>query len=79
MSRSILYQRFKEILDTTPAAFITEIRIKRAMQLLSQHKYSVTDVAFMTGFSDAKYFGKVFKKKVGVTPAKYDETELGNK
>lgn len=73
MSRTVLYIRFKECLNTTPAAFITEIRIKHAEHLLQQGQYNITEVAKKTGFSDVKYFGKVFKKKTGVTPTQYGE------
>lgn len=73
VSRTVLYQRFKEILNTTPAAFVTEFRLKRAMQLLKSGQYRVNEVSLMTGFSDAKYFARIFKQKVGMSPTKYVE------
>ncbi len=73
LGRTILYKQMKDYLDMTPATFIRDLRIKRAMQLLRLHRYTVAEVAYMTGFSDAKYFGKVFKKEVGMSPVEYSE------
>lgn len=63
MSRTILYNRMKELLDKTPASFTKEMRIKRAVQLLELKSYTVSEIAYMTGFNDAKYFSKVFKRR----------------
>lgn len=71
ISRTILYNRFKETLNTTPANFISEFRMKRAIQLLTAGQYRVSEVATMCGFTDAKYFARIFKQKMGVTPVKY--------
>ncbi len=72
-SRTILYAKFKELLDTTPALFITEIRLKRAIQLLDSRQYRISEIAAMCGFSDPKYFARHFKQRMGKTPAKYLE------
>lgn len=71
MSRSQLYMQCNETLDRTPAAFIQEIKIKRAMQLLDSHQYRINEVAYKVGFTDPKYFAKVFKKRVGMSPTQY--------
>ncbi len=74
ISRTILYAKFKELLDSTPASFVTEIRLKRAVQLLDSRQYRIGEVAVMCGFSDPKYFTRLFKQKMGMTPAKYLES-----
>lgn len=71
MSRSQLYTQCKDTLDKTPAAFILEIRMKRAMQLIETRQLRINEVAYMVGFTDPKYFAKVFKKRVGMSPTKY--------
>lgn len=71
MSRSQLYAHCKDTLDKTPAAFILEIRMKRAMQLIETRQLRVSEVAYKVGFTDPKYFAKVFKKRVGVSPTQY--------
>lgn len=71
MSRSQLYSQCNETLDKTPATFILEIRLKRAMQLIEMRQMRVSEVAYSVGFTDPKYFTKVFKKRVGMTPTQY--------
>lgn len=79
LSRTILYMRFKETLNATPAIFINEIRMKRAIQLLSAGQYRVSEIAAMCGFSDPKYFARIFKQKMGMTPIKYIEQASANR
>lgn len=71
VSRSVLYQRMKDCIDKTPAQLIKDIRIEEAERLLQSQKYTITEVADMTGFCDAKYFSKVFKKETGKAPTAY--------
>lgn len=71
MSRTSFYNKIKALTDEAPADYIRVIRFKRAAQLLKEQKYSITEVAEMTGFSDAKYFREVFKKHFKVSPSQY--------
>lgn len=73
LSRTIFYRKLKAIIGLTPVDFIREIRIKRAVQLIDSGEYTFSQVAYMTGFSDPKYFSKCFKKVVGITPSEYKE------
>lgn len=70
-SRSRFYKQMKAAINKTPVDFIREMRIKRATYLLDSRQYNVSEVAFMIGFSDSKYFSKVFKKETGFTPTEY--------
>ena len=45
--------------------------MEEAIRLLKTKEYSITEIAGMTGFCDAKYFGKVFKKETGKSPSAY--------
>jgi AraC-like DNA-binding protein len=54
-----------------PVDFIREIRVKRAAQLIRSDVYNFSQIAYMTGFSDPKYFSRCFKKHMGVTPSEY--------
>ncbi len=64
MSRTIFYRKLKSIIGLTPVDFIREIRIKRAVQLIDSGEYNFSQIAYMTGFSDPKYFSKCFKKRL---------------
>jgi len=70
-SRSTLYFKFKEITGLSSSEFIRNIRLKRAMQLLSKSDLSVKEIMYMTGFNTASYFSKCFKKQFGVRPSEY--------
>ena len=48
------------------------IRLQHAAQLLKQGEHTVTEIADMVGFSDAKYFREVFKKYYNVSPSKFN-------
>lgn len=67
LSTSNFYKMFKQELGVAPNEFILHLRIKKAKELLT-HKISVNEVAYETGFSDANYFIKAFKKIEGITP-----------
>lgn len=71
LSRSLLYRRMKESVNKTPAQFIKDIRIKEAERLLKSQKYTIAEIADMTGFCDPKYFSRVFKKETGKVPTTY--------
>lgn len=71
LGRTVFYRKLKSIVGLTPVEFVREIRIKRAVQLIENSDYTFSQVAYMTGFSDPKYFSKCFKKIVGLTPTEY--------
>lgn len=75
LGRSVLYQKLKSIIGLSPVDFIREIRIKRAVQLIDSGEYNFSQVAYMTGFNDPKYFGKCFKRQMGMTPSEYKENK----
>ena len=82
LSRSIFYRKLKSIVGMPPVDFIREIRVKRAAQLIRSGAYNFSQIAYMTGFSDPKYFSRCFKKHMGITPSEYknsiDEEESGS-
>ncbi|SNR78053.1 Signal transduction histidine kinase [Lutibacter agarilyticus] len=71
MSRSALFKKIKSITGESTSEFIRTIRIKRASNLIQSGQYSITEVVFMVGFSDPKYFRTCFKKQFGATPSEY--------
>lgn len=71
VSRPVLFRRIKSITDLAPQDFIKNIRLKIAAELLMSKKYPISEISFLTGFSDSKYFSTSFKKKFGQTPTEY--------
>lgn len=71
MSRTSFYNKLKALTGYAPAVYIRMIRLQRAAQLLKQKEYTITEIAEIVGFSDAKYFREVFKKYYNVSPSKF--------
>ncbi len=71
MGRSKLYSRIKEVTGLTPNGYIMDYKMKKASYCLRTDKrLSVSEVAYMLGFSSAKYFSLCFKEHYGITPSK---------
>lgn len=68
LSVSQLTRKLKTITGKTPADFIRNIRMEKAIGLLKNGE-SVADVAWAVGFEDSVYFSKVFKKHFGFPPS----------
>ena len=49
--------------------YIRKLRIEKAIHLMETTAYPLTDIAYLTGFSDQSHFTRMFKSFVGVTPA----------
>jgi signal transduction histidine kinase/ligand-binding sensor domain-containing protein/DNA-binding response OmpR family regulator len=73
LSKMQLYRKLKSLTDTAPQEFIRNIRLKRAVQLLGKKQFTVSEVAYRTGFNDPAYFTRVFKKQFGKAPTEYLE------
>lgn len=73
LGRSVFYGKIKSIVGMTPVDFVRHIRMQRAEELISRSNYPFSQIAYMVGFSDPKYFSKCFKKETGMTPSEYRE------
>ena len=73
MSRSVLYGKIKNAVGMKPIDFVRHIRIMRATELLCNTDETLSSIAYSLGFSDPKYFSKVFKKEMGIIPSEYRE------
>ena len=59
--------------------YLNKVRIERACCYLEQKKLKNYEIAYKTGFRDEKYFSKVFKKIMGVSPREYQNQYPHNK
>lgn len=62
---------FKELFDTTVIDYLIHNRMEYSRILLFERDLTVTEVAYMTGYSSPQYFSKAFKKKYGISPGEY--------
>lgn len=62
---------FKKETGQTYIAYLTDLRMNKAIELLNTTNYKTYMVAEMVGYQEQNYFSYVFKKKFGVSPSKY--------
>ena len=79
MGRTVFFNKLKSLTGLSPVEFIREMRIKRAAQLLEDRKYNITEVTYMVGMNDSRYFSKCFKNTYGITPSEYRKQKLEDK
>lgn len=65
---------FKEQTGENFIEYLTNIRIEKAKNLLSNSDLNIKNICIDTGYSDPNYFSRIFKKQVGVTPTEYRES-----
>ncbi len=73
VSRSVFFKKIKMLTGLAPIEFIKEMRIKKAAQLIDSGEYNITQVSYMVGINDPRYFSKCFKSRFGMTPTEYKQ------
>ena len=71
MSQAYLCRIFREGTGQTLGEYITHIRIEESKKLLEDHGIKIVDIPERVGYESQGYFTRVFKRKTGITPAKY--------
>lgn len=73
ISREYISRKFKQEYNINISEYLVTIRMRKAQELLKGSNLKVYDIAHMIGYQDDKYFRKVFKKIIGVSPNEYRE------
>lgn len=76
-----LYRLIKKYLDTAPLDYIRRVRLQKAAMLLSQKRFTVSEISYMVGFKTPSYFAKCFQAHYGVKPSQYksdDDNTISN-
>lgn len=71
MSTTSFYRFFKRELGMSPIEFVLNEKIKFAKKLLKNPSIQINEVCYLSGFEDANYFIRLFKKHEGITPKQY--------
>lgn len=69
MSRTQLYRKVKALTNESVNNFIVKIRLETALKLIKTKKYSLSEIAYDTGFSSPSYFSRIFKRTYGKSPS----------
>ena len=71
ISRSVLFDKCRTLLGKAPTEYLRDLRFEKAAQMLREGGYSISQIAYQTGFNDSHYFSKAFRKRFGMTPSEY--------
>ncbi|MGB1139858.1 MAG: GlxA family transcriptional regulator [Halioglobus sp.] len=77
MSQRTLGRRFKRATGITPMAYLQNLRMAGAKDLLRHSNLSVGEIAWQVGLRDSSYFTLLFRRHNGMTPLKYREAVRG--
>lgn len=73
LSPSYLSKIFREEMQTSFNAYLSDVRVEKSKILLLSGSLSIAEISELVGFVDQSYFNKVFKKNTGVTPKIFRE------
>jgi len=79
VSRSVFFKKLKTLTGLAPIEFIKEMRVKRAAQLIESGGFNMTQISYMVGINDPRYFSRCFKQRFGMTPTEYKENTIGKR
>ena len=51
--------------------YVNDIRLEKAKELLCDVRVNISEVAYLTGFTNARHFSRTFRKNVGINPSDY--------
>ena len=71
MSRSSLYRKIKDVTGLKAVDFLRKAKLQYASRLLLNSDMNIGEIAWESGFSDVKYFSKIFAKEFGQLPSKF--------
>lgn len=70
-NKKYLSSAFKKLFRVSLSDYLCTVRINHACVLIDRNYKSISDIAFLCGFSDPMHFSKVFKKKMTMSPREY--------
>lgn len=79
MSRSQLYRKVLWATAKSVQKYIITYKITKAIEILLNNSYTITEVAQITGFSSIYVFSRVFKRITGLSPSDYVKMRKINK
>ncbi|WP_448701993.1 chromate resistance protein ChrB domain-containing protein [Mucilaginibacter sp. AW1-3] len=60
--------------DLSFGDYMRKLRVEKAIQLMADDRYSMTEIAYLTGFSDQSHFNRIFKKQMGQSPSVFKKS-----
>lgn len=77
LNPTYLSREFSKYFDNMSfGEYMRKLRINKAIELMKDKNYALTEIAYLTGFSDQSHFNRTFKKQVGCNPLNYRKNML---
>lgn len=70
---------FKDVVGTTFVKYLLKLRIQKACELLLKSDKRVYEISALVGYKEVKYFNRVFKNEINVSPDEYRRSTLSNR
>jgi YesN/AraC family two-component response regulator len=71
MSRTVFFNKLKSLTGFSLVEFVREIRFERAAEYIRDTQLTVSEISYMVGIEDPRYFSRCIKQKFGTTPSEY--------
>ncbi len=71
LSRVQLHRKVKSLLGISVSEYLSQVRLKKSLQLLQEQAKPIAEIAYDVGFSSPAYFATSFKNHFGCTPTEY--------
>jgi len=76
LSRAQFFRKFQREMGETPVQFVNKERLRLAKRHMLQHRRTVTQACFESGFQSLNYFSRTFKKYEGMSPNAWRSSKL---
>lgn len=67
---------FRSMINATPIAYLKQLRVQKAAELLTSTDWKVAEIGYKCGFQEMSYFAKSFREIKGCTPSEYRKRKL---
>lgn len=74
MSKTQVYRKFMYLTGKSPNSFLKEYRLNRALEIINKNIYTISEIAYETGFNSQSYFSKCFRRRFELLPSDYIKT-----
>jgi AraC-like DNA-binding protein len=74
LSKAQLYRKTISLTGTSPNNFLRNYKLNKALKLIEEKNFNISEIAFESGFSSPSYFSKCFQKKFGMLPSDFANT-----
>lgn len=76
VSTRTLYKKFRTATGDTPAKALRQVRLDEACRLLRETTHNIEKIVEQCGFSSTSYFSQLFRRRLGMTPTQYRQSQV---